>query len=54
MLRELRVLPAQAGMIPSESTSTRMSEGAPRASGDDPDDFSGSIVYFVCSPRKRG
>ncbi len=48
------VLPARAGMAPSERPGLRPSSRAPRASGDGPVDALAALRKMRCSPRERG
>ena len=48
------VFPAQAGVIPIATMSTRQSSGFPRASGGDPRNRKVEGDEWEFSPRKRG
>ena len=48
------VLPAHAGMIPSDWTHGVSSQCAPRTCGDDPDKVVYEFATKLCSPHMRG
>ena len=48
------VLPAHAGMVPSNARRRQPGKGAPRARGDGPATTSARLGVDVCSPRTRG
>src|SRR5690606_3478288 len=48
------VLPAHAGMVPSNARRRQPGKGAPRARGDGPATTSARLGVAVCSPRTRG
>ena len=50
----VRVLPAYAGMIPSDMKNLMHSLGAPRVCGDDPIAHRAVLEVARCSPRMRG
>ncbi len=49
-----KLLPAQAGMIPTQLLSKADSQTAPRAGGDDPILGYDFTLNSLCSPRRRG
>ena len=53
-MREGKVLPAQAGMIPIKAGQDLSAEGSTRASGDDPDEGKEKVITYTFYPRKRG
>ena len=48
------MLPAYAGMIPSDSSISSGAGGAPRVCGDDPGEAGFVVKLTMCSPRMRG
>ena len=53
-MENLKVLPAQAGMIPKLNYFVRNKGGSTRASGDDPNIRLGLVTLILFYPRKRG
>ena len=51
---DIKVFPAQAGVIPYNHKKPRRKSGIPRASGGDPDTDRFLKHFVTYSPRKRG